>query len=55
MDKYSDQLKLEVVKAYLAGKAGAITLGKQYDVEPSLLRRWAAAYQIRPQKEIQSI
>lgn len=46
MNKYSDQLKLKVVKAYLAGKAGTIALGKRDDVEPSLLRRWAAAYQI---------
>jgi transposase len=45
MTKHSEQLKLEMVKQYLAGASGARTLAQRYGVGYSVLRRWIAAYE----------
>lgn len=45
MTKYSEQLKLKVVKQYLAGVAGAGVLAQRHGVGRSVLQRWVAAYE----------
>lgn len=45
MAKYSEQLKLKLVKQYLAGISGARVLAQRQGVGYSVLRRWIAAYQ----------
>lgn len=44
MTKYSEQLKLKLVKQYVAGRAGVETLARQYGVSRSALQLWIAAY-----------
>jgi transposase len=45
MAKYSEQLKLKLVKQYLAGISGARVLAQRHGVGYSVLRRWIAACQ----------
>ncbi len=45
MAKYSEQLKLKLVKQYLAGVAGAGVIAQRYGVGPSVLRHWVATYE----------
>jgi transposase len=45
MTEYPDSLKRTAVQAYLDGPAGFRTIGQQFGVDCSLLRRWVAAYQ----------
>ncbi|WP_275012481.1 IS3 family transposase [Pseudomonas syringae group genomosp. 3] len=44
MAKYSEQFKLTVVKAYLAGNIGFRKVSSQFSIDSSLLRRWVANY-----------
>jgi transposase len=44
MTKHSEQLKLKVVKQYLAGGAGARVVAQRHGVGYSVLCRWIAAY-----------
>ncbi|WP_152561434.1 IS3-like element ISPsy8 family transposase [Pseudomonas savastanoi] len=44
MAKYSEQFKLTVVKAYLAGNIGFRKVASQFSIDFSLLRRWVANY-----------
>jgi transposase len=43
--KYSEQLKLKLVKQYLAGVAGTEVLAERHGVSRTVLRRWVAAYE----------
>jgi transposase len=45
MAKYSEQLKLKLVKQYEAGLAGIEVLAKRYGVSRSVLQLWIAAYE----------
>lgn len=45
MAKYSEQLKLNLVKQYLAGASGTRILAQRHGVGRSVLRRWIAAYE----------
>jgi transposase len=45
MTKYSEQLKLKLVKQYLAGVAGTGVLAERHGVSRTVLRRWVAAYE----------
>lgn len=45
MAKYSEQLKLKLVKQYLTGVAGAGAIAQRYGVGPSVLRHWVATYE----------
>jgi transposase len=45
MTKYDEQLKLKLVRQYLAGVAGTGVLARQHGVGRSVLRRWIAAYE----------
>jgi transposase len=45
MAKHSEQLKLKLVKQYLAGAAGTGVLAQEYGVARTSLRRWIAAYE----------
>ena len=44
MAKHSEQLKLKLVKQYLAGGVGIRVLARRHGVSRSALRRWVAAY-----------
>ena len=46
MSKYSDEYKLLVVKAYLAGEGGAGLIAKKYKVARTCLRQWVAQYKL---------
>ena len=45
MTKYSEQLKLKIVKQHVAGVAGTGVLARRHGVGRSVLRRWIAAYE----------
>ncbi|MFM0335568.1 IS3 family transposase [Paraburkholderia fungorum] len=45
MAKYSEQLKLKLVKQYVTGSAGVEVLAKRYGVSRSVLQLWIAAYE----------
>lgn len=45
MAKHSEQLKLKLVKRYLAGGIGTKTLAARYGVSRTGLQRWVAAYE----------
>ena len=45
MTKYSEQLKLKLVKQYVAGSAGVEALARRYGVSRSILQLWIAAYE----------
>ncbi len=45
MAKYSEQLKLKLVKQYAAGSAGVEILARRYGVSRSVLQLWIAAYE----------
>lgn len=45
MTKHSEQLKLKMVKQYLAGAGGARVLAQRHGVGYTVLRRWIAAYE----------
>jgi transposase len=45
MAKYSEQLKLKLVKQYLSGVAGAGAIAHVYGVGPSVLLHWVASYE----------
>ena len=45
MPKYSDEFKISVVKAYLAGDGGTEFLAKKYNVARSCIRQWVAQYE----------
>ena len=45
MPKYSDEFKICVVKAYLAGDGGTEFLAKKYNVARSCIRQWVAQYE----------
>lgn len=45
MAKHSEQLKLKLVKQYLAGVSGTGDLAQRYGVARTALRRWIAAYE----------
>ena len=44
MTKYSEQLKLKMVKQHLGG-GGTRVLAEQHGVSRAVLRRWVAAYE----------
>jgi transposase len=45
MTKYTDEFRYEVVQEYLNGKMGFVALGKQHDLDHSMIRRWVGWYQ----------
>lgn len=45
MTKYSEQFKLKIVQEYLDGTEGSNTLGKQYGVPRSMIKKWVQLYQ----------
>ena len=45
MAKYSVQFKQQVVDRYLAGPLGCVRLGKELDVDPSLVHLWVRLYE----------
>jgi transposase len=45
MTKYSEQLKLKVVKDYVAGVAGAGALARRHGVSRTVLQQWVTAYE----------
>lgn len=47
MGKYSEQFKIEAVKAYISGNDGFRKVSNRYSMDCSLLRRWVAAFQVR--------
>ena len=46
MSKYSEELKLTIVKAYLTGAGGANTLATNYNVPKSCIQQWLTQYKI---------
>ena len=44
MAKYDEEFKQEVVQRYLSGSAGIQAIARQYDLNPSVARRWIASY-----------
>lgn len=46
MSKYSDEYKLLVVKAYLAGEGGAGLIAKKYNVARTCVQQWVAQYKL---------
>ncbi len=47
MAKHDEQLKLEVVRRYLAGGIGTEALAREYGVARALARQWIAEYELR--------
>lgn len=45
MTKYSKQLKLSAIKAFLKRGRGFRHVANQFQIDPTLLRRWVMAYQ----------
>jgi transposase len=45
MAKYSEQLKLKVVKQYLGGAGGTRVLAERHGVSRSVVQRWVMAYE----------
>lgn len=46
MGKYSIQFKLSAVTAYLERTQGFRCIAKQFQIDPTLLRRWVAGFQL---------
>lgn len=44
MSKYTNEFKLKVVKSYLSGKQGQLSVSKALNVSRSQLRNWVSAY-----------
>lgn len=44
MTKYDEQFKLEMVRKYLSGSTGSVSLAKQHGVPGSMVRKWVALY-----------
>jgi len=44
MTKFSEQLKLQVVKQYLAGSSGYMMVARNNGIHESFVRKWVAAY-----------
>lgn len=45
MKKYSKEFKLEVVQAYLSGRAGQIKIAASFHIDRIQLRNWLSAYE----------
>ncbi|MGH8783213.1 helix-turn-helix domain-containing protein, partial [Paraburkholderia sp.] len=45
MAKYSEQLKLKVVKQYLGGAGGTRALAERHGMSRSVVQRWVMAYE----------
>jgi transposase len=46
MSKYSEEYKLKVVKAYISGEGGTVTVAKKYKVARTCLQQWVAQYEL---------
>ena len=46
MDKYTTQFKLDAIQAFLERGRGFRHIGARFGVDPTLLRRWVAAYRL---------
>ena len=46
MAKYSEEYKLQVVKAYISGEGGTETVAKKYKVARTCVRQWIAQYKL---------
>ena len=46
MSKYSNEFKIKVVKAYLAGEGGTGTIANKYNVARTCVRQWVAQYKL---------
>ena len=46
MSKYSQEKKIEIVQAYLAGKGGFERIAKEYGVSSSYVQQWVAQYKL---------
>nr|WP_235906742.1 IS3 family transposase [Pseudomonas saliphila] len=46
MNKYTEQFRIAVCKAYLEGDNGFRKVARQFDVDVSLLRRWVSSYRL---------
>ena len=46
MSKYSEEYKLRVVKAYISGEGGTVTVAKKYKVARTCLQQWVAQYEL---------
>ena len=44
--KFSQEKKLEIVKAYLEGKASSLDLSRLYGCNASTVRSWVEKYQV---------
>jgi transposase len=52
MNKHTEALKLLVVKEYLEGTIGYVTLGHKHGLDPSMIKRWVARYRLHGIKGI---
>ena len=46
MSKYTEQFKLNAIKAYLDGTKGLRTIARRFNIDVSLLRRWVSSYKL---------
>ena len=46
MAKYSEEYKLQVVKAYISGEGGTETVAQKYKVARTCVRQWIAQYKL---------
>ena len=46
MAKYSDEYKLQVVKAYISGEGGTETVARKYKVARTCVRQWISQYEL---------
>ena len=46
MSKYSNEFKIKVVKAYLAGEGGTGTIANKYNVARTCVQQWVAQYKL---------
>ena len=52
MSKYSQEKKIEIVQAYLAGKGGFERIAKEYGVSSSYVQQWVAQYKLNGELQI---
>lgn len=53
MGKYSIQFKLSAVRAYLERTLGLRCIAEQFQIDPTLLRRWVAGFQLHGEASLQ--
>lgn len=53
MGKYTKQFKLSVINAFLERGGGFRHIADRFQIDPTLLRRWVAAYQLHGEASLQ--